>query len=149
VLAATYPDLFSAAVAYSGVPAGCFRDRNNGVATWNSECAEGKVVKSGEEWLEEVEGMNFDYEGSWPKMQIYHGGRDNVLNATNYVETIKQWTAVSGYNASIPTSSRMNDPIEGYNTIEYGERVVGTYAPNTGHDIRIFPERDVQWFGFK
>ena len=36
VMAATYPELFKAATAYSGVPAGCFASASGAVDAWNS-----------------------------------------------------------------------------------------------------------------
>jgi acetylxylan esterase len=41
-MAATYPELFAAATAYSGVPAGCFVSSSNQVDAWNSTCANGQ-----------------------------------------------------------------------------------------------------------
>ncbi|MEV5746160.1 PHB depolymerase family esterase, partial [Microbispora rosea] len=42
VLAAQYPDVFSAASAYSGVPAGCFATTNGSL--WNSQCSGGQLI---------------------------------------------------------------------------------------------------------
>lgn len=41
VMAATYPELFAAATAYSGVPAGCFLSTANQADAWNSTGAQG------------------------------------------------------------------------------------------------------------
>lgn len=46
VLASAYPDLFAAGSVVSGVPYGCFK----GPGTWNDACAEGELVKTGQEW---------------------------------------------------------------------------------------------------
>ncbi|KAL2117288.1 hypothetical protein VTJ04DRAFT_9456 [Mycothermus thermophilus] len=43
VLSAVYPDLYKAAAAYAGVPAGCFYTGT--VAGWNSTCANGQKLK--------------------------------------------------------------------------------------------------------
>jgi hypothetical protein len=47
VLAGAYPDLFAAASSYSGVPFGCFA----GPTDWNSQCAQGQLIKSAEDWV--------------------------------------------------------------------------------------------------
>lgn len=46
VMIGAYPDMFAAGAAFSGVPYGCFE----GPSLWNSECAEGTLIKSAEEW---------------------------------------------------------------------------------------------------
>lgn len=46
VMVGAYPDMFAAGAAFSGVPYGCFE----GPGLWNSECAEGTLIKSAEEW---------------------------------------------------------------------------------------------------
>jgi len=45
-MAATYPELFAAATAYSGVPAGCFASSANQADAWNSQCAQGKTIET-------------------------------------------------------------------------------------------------------
>ena len=44
VMAATYPELFAAATAYSGVPAGCFVSASNQIQAWNSTCSQGQSI---------------------------------------------------------------------------------------------------------
>ena len=50
VLAATYPDLFKAAIPYSGVNAGCFVSSSGGVDAWNSTCANGQAISTPQAW---------------------------------------------------------------------------------------------------
>jgi acetylxylan esterase len=47
VMSGSYPELFAAASAYSGVPFGCFA----GPTEWNEECAQGQLIKTAEEWV--------------------------------------------------------------------------------------------------
>ncbi|CRK09462.1 hypothetical protein BN1708_002164 [Verticillium longisporum] len=101
VLAATYPDMFAAGIAYAGVPAGCFYTGT--VNGWNSTCSQGNAVFSAEVWAQTARNMRPGYTGPRPKMQIYHGALDTTLYPRNYNETIKQWSAVFGY-PGIPVS---------------------------------------------
>jgi acetylxylan esterase len=50
VMAGAYPDLFTAAAAYAGVPFGCFA----GPTEWNSDCSSGLLIKTAEEWVREL-----------------------------------------------------------------------------------------------
>ena len=47
VMAGAYPDLFVAGAAMAGVPYACFK----GTGLWNSDCAQGKIIKTGEQWV--------------------------------------------------------------------------------------------------
>ncbi|KAF7586393.1 hypothetical protein BBP40_008943, partial [Aspergillus hancockii] len=96
VMAATYPNLFAAGIAYSGVPAGCFYSSANQAAAWNSTCAQGQSITTPEHWANIAKAMYPGYSGARPKMQIYHGSTDSTLLPQNYQETTKQWAGVFG-----------------------------------------------------
>ena len=129
---------------YSGVPAGCFYTGT--VNGWNSQCAQGQVIRTQEEWAEEVRGMYPGYSGTYPRMLIYHGSTDDTLRAQNYDETIKQWTGVWGYDAE-PDETVPNDPASPFTWEVYGENVVGVIGSGVGHNVPGFYERDLEWFG--
>ncbi|KAF1926314.1 carbohydrate esterase family 1 protein [Didymella exigua CBS 183.55] len=148
VLAATYPDIFKAAIVYSGVPAGCFVSASGAVDAWNSTCAQGNSIATPEAWTDVVKNMYLNYTGARPKMQIYHGSADTILLPQNYQETMKQWSGVFGYNYSQPQSTTLNNPQSGYTKTVYGESVQGIYAENVGHTVPIRGTDDMEFFGF-
>lgn len=47
VLAGAYPYLFKGGAAFAGVPYGCFA----GSAMWNSQCADGTLTKTAQQWV--------------------------------------------------------------------------------------------------
>ncbi|OLN84411.1 putative acetylxylan esterase A 1 [Colletotrichum chlorophyti] len=96
VMAATYPELFAAGIAYSGVPAGCFYTGT--VNGWNSTCSQGRSIATQQAWAQTALNMYPGYTGPRPRMQIYHGSADTTLYPQNWNETIKQWTGVFGYS---------------------------------------------------
>jgi acetylxylan esterase len=89
VLAATYPEQIQALSLYSGVPAGCFLSSSGGVDQWNSSCASGQVSATAEAWGNVARNMYPGYNGTRPRMQIWHGSADSTLNPQNYKEEIK------------------------------------------------------------
>lgn len=89
VLAATYPEQIQALSLYSGVPAGCFMSSSGGVDQWNSSCASGQVSATAEAWGNTARNMYPGYNGTRPRMQIWHGSADSTLNPQNYKEEIK------------------------------------------------------------
>ncbi|KAK3312844.1 Alpha/Beta hydrolase protein [Apodospora peruviana] len=126
VLIGAYPDIFAAGSAWAGVPFGCFAPPSgNGSGVygyWNDDCAKGKVVHTSEEWKGIVEGAfvkEGGYKGWRPKMQTFHGTKDETLNYVNFGEQVKEWTAVLGLN-STPTKTELNTPVSGWIKTTYG-----------------------------
>ncbi|KAJ4005027.1 hypothetical protein NW752_011541 [Fusarium irregulare] len=146
VMAATYPDLFAAGIAYAGVPASCFKSQANQPAAWNSECSQGKMIKTQQQWAQIVKDMYPGYNGARPKMQIYHGTADSTLNVQNYYETIKQWSGIFGYS-STPTSTTQNFPRSPFKREIFGDKLQGFLGNGQGHGVEHFPDEDLKWFG--
>ncbi|KAK8032306.1 hypothetical protein PG990_002040 [Apiospora arundinis] len=145
VMAATYPDMFAAGSVYNGVPAGCFYTGT--VNGWNSTCAQGNSRASPEQWAATVKKMYPGYSGSYPRLQIYHGGSDTILYPNNYNETIKEWAGVDGYNYQSPTQTLDRTPIQQCTKYVFGERLQGIYCPSIGHTVPVQGEEDLKWFG--
>ncbi|GAB1218505.1 hypothetical protein ATERTT37_007761 [Aspergillus terreus] len=148
VMAATYPELFAAATVYSGVPAGCFYSSSNQQDGWNSTCAQGQVITTPENWANVAKGMYPGYNGTRPKMQIYHGSVDTTLLPQNYYETCKQWAGVFGYNYDSPQQVQDNTPQSNYATTTWGDDLQGIFATGVGHTVPIRGDDDMAWFGF-
>jgi acetylxylan esterase len=147
VMAATYPEMFQAAIVYSGVAAGCFVSSSGAVDAWNSTCAQGNSHATSAAWAQIVENMYPGYTGPRPRMQIYHGSADTTLYPNNYNETIKEWAGVFGYNADAPATSQANTPQSGYTNNTYGTNLQGIYAQGVGHTVPIRGADDMKFFG--
>ncbi|KAG9497387.1 hypothetical protein J7337_010247 [Fusarium musae] len=107
---------------HAGVPAGCFKSADNIPDFWNSTCANGQSIYTQTQWANVVKDMYPAYDGPRPKMQIYHGSVDQVLNVQNYYETIKQWTGVFGYSTN-PQSTTPNFPRSPYTKYTFGDKL--------------------------
>lgn len=107
VLAATYPEQIQALSLYSGVPAGCFLSSSGGVDQWNSSCASGQVSASADSWGNIARNMYPGYNGTRPRMQIWHGSADSTLNPQNYKEEIKvRENQNQGHASSLPSEGK-------------------------------------------
>ncbi|RSM43223.1 esterase [Amycolatopsis balhimycina DSM 5908] len=104
VLLGDYPDVFRAGAAFAGVPFGCFATTNG--SEWNSQCANGQIIKSPQQWGNLVRGAYPGYTGPKPRMQLWHGTNDDVLRYPNFGEEIKQWTNVAGIGQTPATTDR-------------------------------------------
>ncbi|KAF4566362.1 hypothetical protein EYR36_011788 [Pleurotus pulmonarius] len=142
VLMGAYPDLFKAGSLFSGVPYGCFA----GSGLWNSQCAQGQLIKTGQQWGDQVRSGFPGFTGTRPKIQFWHGTADTTLYPQNFQEEIKQWTNVFGVSET-PTSTQTNNPLNGYTRTSYGPNVQAILAQGVGHTVPE-QENDVMiWFG--
>ncbi len=105
-LLALYPDVFKAGAEFSGVPAGCWAVDYVASDEWSSPCAEGQVIYTPQVWAVLVRAMYQGYLGSRPRVQLWHGTADTIINYTNQLEAIAEWTSVLGLstNATLTTT---------------------------------------------
>src|SRR5690606_8085513 len=101
--------------AFAGVPFGCFA----GPGMWNSQCSQGQLTKTAQQWGDQVRNAYPGYTGKRPKLQIWHGTNDETLNYNNHREAIKQWTNVFGYSET-PQQVVQNFPVSGWTKSVYG-----------------------------
>ncbi|MEU4744505.1 PHB depolymerase family esterase, partial [Actinosynnema sp. NPDC023658] len=135
VLAAQYPDVFSAGSAYSGVPAGCFATSDGSL--WNSQCSGGNVSRSAQDWGNLVRSWYPGYTGTYPRMQFWHGTTDTTLAYPNFGEEIKQWTNLRGLSQ---TPASTDSPQSSWTRTRYGDTgtratVEGISISGTGHTL--------------
>ncbi|NKE58717.1 PHB depolymerase family esterase [Lentzea sp. PSKA42] len=135
VLAAQYPDVFSAGSAFSGVPAGCFATTNGSL--WNSQCSGGNLLKSPQQWGDQARAMYPGYTGRYPRMQLWHGTTDTTLAYPNFGEQLDQWTNL---HAVSRTPSSTDQPQQSWTRTRYGTTgaaaaVEGISIQGTGHSL--------------
>ncbi|MFD4669121.1 PHB depolymerase family esterase [Lentzea sp. NPDC058450] len=132
VLAAEYPDVFSAASAFAGVPAGCFATTDGSL--WNSQCSGGTLNKTPQQWGDQARAMFPGYTGAYPRIQLWHGTNDTTLAYPNFGEALDQWTNVHGVSRT-PVST--DQPQSNWTRTRYGASgvVEGISAQGTGHDV--------------
>jgi poly(hydroxyalkanoate) depolymerase family esterase len=135
VLAAEYPDVFAAASAFSGVPAGCFATTNGSL--WNSQCSGGTAIRTAQQWGDQARAMNPGYTGAYPRMQVWHGTTDSTLAYPNFGEEIKQWTNLHGLG---PNPGFTDHPRSGWTRTRYGATgtkatVEGVSVAGVGHQL--------------
>jgi endo-1,4-beta-xylanase len=129
VMAAEYPDVFKAGAALLGVPATCFATGSS-TNTWNSQCANGQVSKTAQQWGDAARAMDPGYGGTYPRMQLWHGTADTTLNYNNFGEEIKQWTNLRGVSQ---TPVLTDAPQSGWTRTRYGSNT--TQAPVEGISV--------------
>ncbi|MBB5827056.1 extracellular catalytic domain type 1 short-chain-length polyhydroxyalkanoate depolymerase [Micromonospora carbonacea] len=147
VLLGLYPDVFAAGAAFAGVPFGCFATTNG--SEWNSDCANGQVTKTAQQWGDLVRNAYPGYTGKRPRMQLWHGTNDETLRYPNFGEEVKQWTNVHGLSQ---TPTYTDTPQSGYTRTRYGGN--GTMAPveaismaGVSHNLPVDAAQAIRFFG--
>jgi poly(3-hydroxybutyrate) depolymerase len=102
VMLATYPDVFAGGAIIAGLPYGVA----NNVQSALESMFQGRA-RPAEEWGDLVRRAS-PHNGPWPKISVWHGSADAMVNPMNADEIVKQWTAVHGL-ASAPTSTEIVD----------------------------------------
>ena len=97
------------------MPFACFATTNG--SEWNSECANGQLIKTAQQWGDLVRDAYPGYTGPRPRMQLWHGTNDETLRYPNFGEQIKQWTNVHGLSQT-PTFT--DTPQSGCTRTRYG-----------------------------
>jgi len=87
VMCTAYPDVFAAGAEMSGLPYGCATSETGA----DIACL-GQVSKTPQQWGDLARAQYAGYTGSWPRMAIFHGTSDIVVNNENATEMIKQFT---------------------------------------------------------
>jgi poly(hydroxyalkanoate) depolymerase family esterase len=137
VMLADYPDVFKAGAAFMGVPYHCFYTGT--VRGWNGPCAGGQVSMTAQQWGDLARHADPGYTGPRPRVQLWHGTADTILNYNNLGEETKQWTNVLGVSQT-PSSS--DTPVANWNRARYtdssGSTQVEAYSVvGAGHQLPI------------
>lgn len=100
---ALYPDVFKAGAAFMGVPFDCFANAAD-YPPGSSQCTGGQMVRTAQEWGDDVRSAYPGYTGPRPRIQLWHGTADTLVPYQLLAEDIKQWTNVFGLSQT-PTST--------------------------------------------
>lgn len=110
-----YPEVFSAGVAFMGIPFGCFpSEAEFGPGT---PCFGGTADKSPGAWGDLARATNPDHTGPWPRVQLWHGTSDALIGYPVLREQVDQWTDLHGLGPS-PTST--DSPRPGWTRQRFG-----------------------------
>lgn len=137
VVCATYPDVYSGGAVMAGGP------YKSATTVFEASAAmNGFTTKTPSQWADLVTGQNLTYIGPYPKMVLFHGTSDPIVNINNLTESVKQWTAVhSADQTSEQTiASYAGSPLVTMNSYHNapGQEVVRTYSiSGFGHAIAL------------
>jgi poly(hydroxyalkanoate) depolymerase family esterase len=104
VMLASYPEVFAGGAIIAGLPFGVANNLQQALAAMhqaaNHSARElGNLVRNAS-----------SHTGPWPKISIWHGSADRIVNPTNADDIVKQWLDVHG----LPSSPMSEGIVDGY-----------------------------------
>lgn len=146
LLAGSYPDVFEAGSAFSGVAFGCFLGAAGATPmSANQTCAQG-LQHTAQEWGNIVRNAYPGYTGRRTRMQIFHGLADTLVRPQCAAEALKQWSNVLNVtwaknNTGVPSSA--------YTQEVYGDgtKLVGYFGQGVGHIAPVNEVYMLRFFG--
>jgi poly(hydroxyalkanoate) depolymerase family esterase len=135
-ITALYPDVFAAGAAFMGVPFACFPNEADYLAG-NSVCANGNNNKTPQQWGDLARAAYPGYTGPYPRMQLWHGTADPIVNFRNLQMAVDQWTNLHGLSQT-PTST--DTPQNGWTRRRFADQagtvqVEAISVANAGHAL--------------
>ncbi len=98
VMLATYPDVFAAGVSIAGLPYGC-----------GAGCMYTCYSESAQSWGDRVRGAFPGYTGPRPRVAIWQGTKDLIVDFSNFKGMVDQWTNANGI-AAVPDATTTVGP---------------------------------------
>jgi poly(hydroxyalkanoate) depolymerase family esterase len=148
VMLAVWPDVFAGGAIFAGIPYGCATSKKTTAEA--SECledytgADAYLSRTPQAWGDLVRAAAPSFKGPYPRVSIWHGTADSVVNDANMSELVKQWTNANG----IDQTADANDMVESFPHAEYkdasGKTLVETYTiTGQSHGTEIAPNAPV------
>ena len=104
VMLAAYPELFAAGAVIAGIAYGRADDLGEALASMGGRGRQSRAELGGS-----VRAAS-SHAGPWPRVSVWHGSSDHVVNASNGEDIVQQWLAVHGIDGA-PDSV---DRVDGY-----------------------------------
>lgn len=99
-LLAAYPDVFAGGASVAGLPVGAASGPASALAFMAQAGPENRSLEA---WAALARDMGpAGYQGPWPRLSIWHGGLDTVVDPGNADLLARQWCALHGIGAAAP-----------------------------------------------
>ncbi|RDL37453.1 Feruloyl esterase B [Venustampulla echinocandica] len=147
VLCGAYPDVFAAGSGFSGMAYGCLAGSpGSSPQSADPACANGQHIYTPEKWASMVRAGYPGYNGTYPRMQLWHGTADNIIKYQSLIEQVKEWSAVLGVEF---TKNVTNTPKPGYTRMIFGDgsKMEAYSAQGVGHFVPTDEPSVLSWFG--
>lgn len=124
---ATYPELFAGGAIIGGLPFGAALNVHEALNAMRSA-----PLRSPQEWGDAVRAVT-PTPASWPKVSIWHGALDAVVNISNAQASVAQWADLNG----LALTDARQDMVDGAVRLSWGDRLELYTLPMLGHGVPI------------
>lgn len=145
VLMANYPNMFKSGAIMSGIPFKAASDLATAYVAM-----QGKVEKTPKEWVVLISDNNPKYEGEYPKVAIFHGVDDKLVNIKNAEIIEMQWKGIHKivYEPTrVPEFNGNSDIAKTTYSKNYCPVIVKYEINNLGHAMAVDPGTEKQQGG--
>jgi poly(hydroxyalkanoate) depolymerase family esterase len=145
VLMANYPNMFKSGAIMSGIPFKAASDLATAYVAM-----QGKVEKTPKEWVVLISDNNPKYEGEYPKVAIFHGVDDPLVNIKNAEIIEMQWKGIHKivYEPTrVPEFNGNSDIAKTTYSKNYCPVIVKYEINNLGHAMAVDPGTEKQQGG--
>jgi uncharacterized membrane protein YgcG len=140
--------VFAGGAIFAGIPYGCATSKKTTAEA--GEClksytgADAYLARTPQQWGDLVRTAAPSFKGPYPRVSIWHGTSDSVVNSANQGELVKQWTNANG----IDQTPDANDSVDGFPHAEYkdaaGKTLVETYTiTGQSHGTEVAPSAPI------
>jgi poly(hydroxyalkanoate) depolymerase family esterase len=127
VMLATYPELFAGGAIIAGLPFGAAVNVRDALETMRSA-----PLKTPQAWGDKVRAAS-DFTGPWPRVSVWHGDLDMVVNVNNAQACVAQWADVQGLALGDSKEQRVENALR----LSWGDQLELYTVPGLGHGTPI------------
>jgi poly(hydroxyalkanoate) depolymerase family esterase len=122
-----YPELFAGGAIIAGLPFGAAASMREALETMRSA-----PLRTPQQWGDAVRAASA-YSGPWPRISIWHGALDTVVNINNAQASLAQWEDVHG----LALSAAKQELTDGAVRLSWGNKLEIYTLPALGHGTPI------------
>jgi len=124
---AAYPEMFAGGAIIGGLPFGAAQNVLEAL-----ESMRGAPLRTPAQWGDAVRAAS-SHQGPWPKISIWHGGLDAVVNVNNAQASVAQWADLHGVSLMDASQQMVGGAIR----LNWGDRLEVYTLPALGHGTPI------------
>jgi len=127
VMLATYPELFAGGAIIAGLPYGAAANVRDALEAMRSA-----PLRTPREWGDAVR-VASPIAGPWPRISIWHGALDAVVNINNAQASVAQWADLN----DLKLTDARQEMLHGAVRLSWGDRLEVYTLPLLGHGVPI------------
>jgi poly(hydroxyalkanoate) depolymerase family esterase len=127
VMLAIYPELFAGGAIIGGLPFGAAQNVRDALESMRSA-----PLRTPRQWGDAVRAAS-DHKGPWPKISLWHGALDAIVNINNAQASVAQWADLH----DLSLTDAKQDLVDGAVRLRWGDVLEVYTLPGLGHGTPI------------